>query len=245
MPTSITVAPSRTSPGPTTPALPTAHHEDVRLAGDRGEVPVREWQIVTVACACSRSSETGLPTMSLRPTTTARAPSTGTSYSSSSAMTPSGSRPDVRRPAEDELAEVQGMEPVDVLHGVERANHACLVDVVRQWELDEDSVDRVVRVQLLDLLQELLLGRLRRKADVPRVDAHLRGSRVLEPDVDVRGRIVADENRRQPDLAELTHLLGDLAADPLGGRLAVDQRAATTAGATPRRSRRGRATRPA
>ena len=35
---------------------------------------MREWQIVTVAFACSSSCAVGLPTISLRPTTTASAP---------------------------------------------------------------------------------------------------------------------------------------------------------------------------
>src|SRR5204863_286768 len=51
---------------------------------------VREWQIVTVAFACSSRCAIGLPTMSLRPTTTACAPSSGTRCSASSAMIPSG-----------------------------------------------------------------------------------------------------------------------------------------------------------
>ena len=51
---------------------------------------MREWQIVTVAFARSRSSAAGLPTIVLRPITTARAPSSAHLVSSSSAMIPSG-----------------------------------------------------------------------------------------------------------------------------------------------------------
>ena len=54
---------------------------------------MREWQTVTVAFAWSRSSATGLPTIGLRPTTTARAPAVGTRYSFSSSITPSGVAP--------------------------------------------------------------------------------------------------------------------------------------------------------
>ena len=43
----------------------------------RGRSAVREWQIVTVAWRCSSSSAIGLPTMSLRPMTTACAPAIG------------------------------------------------------------------------------------------------------------------------------------------------------------------------
>ena len=71
--------------------------------------------------------------------------------------------------------------------------------------------------------EQLLLGRLRREPDVLRVDPDLGRRLVLEPDVDVRRGIVADEDRREPDLPELPNLLGDLAADALGERLAVHQ----------------------
>ena len=45
-----------------------------RARSRRARSRVREWQIVTVAFACRSSSATGLPTMSLRPITTAFAP---------------------------------------------------------------------------------------------------------------------------------------------------------------------------
>ena len=117
----------------------------------------------------------------------------------------------MRRMPERQVAEVERVEAVDVLHGRNRPDHVGLVDVVGQRELDEDPVDRVVGVELLDLLEELVLGGLRSEPDVACVDSHLGGRLVLETDVDVRGGIVADEDRRQPDLAKLAHLLGDLA----------------------------------
>src|ERR1035441_5798950 len=51
---------------------------------------VREWQMVTVECACSNSNAIGLPTMSLRPTNTARLPTTGIWYCRHSSMMPGG-----------------------------------------------------------------------------------------------------------------------------------------------------------
>ena len=68
--------------------------DEARLAdrGDRGcparptisgRFFVREWQIVTVALRCRSRSATGLPTISLRPITTAFAPSILTPWWSS------------------------------------------------------------------------------------------------------------------------------------------------------------------
>ena len=51
---------------------------------------VLEWHTVTVASAFSRRYETGLPTISLRPRTTALFPRTSTLDSSRSSMTPFG-----------------------------------------------------------------------------------------------------------------------------------------------------------
>ena len=71
--------------------------------------------------------------------------------------------------------------------------------------------------------EQLVLGRLRGEPDVLRVDPDLGRGLVLEPDVDVGRGIVPDEDRREPDLPQLPNLVGDLAADALGERLAVHQ----------------------
>ena len=72
-----------------------------------GRSVVREWQIVTVACRCSSSSAIGLPTMSLRPMTTARAPAIVMFERSSSSMTPAGVHDDERRAVLHQMADVQ------------------------------------------------------------------------------------------------------------------------------------------
>ena len=74
MPTSMTVAPGRMNSPVIMAGRPMAA---TRISASRQTAArsgVFEWQMVTVACSCSSSSATGLPTMSLRPTTTARRP---------------------------------------------------------------------------------------------------------------------------------------------------------------------------
>ena len=51
---------------------------------------MREWQIVTVAFACRRSIAAGLPTISLRPMTTASLPVGSMPYAARSSMQPTG-----------------------------------------------------------------------------------------------------------------------------------------------------------
>ena len=90
IPTSITVEPAFTISAPITCRRPTAATRMSASSVWRSRSWVREWQIVTVAFAWSSRCAIGLPTMIDRPTTTARAPSTSISYSSSIRMIPSG-----------------------------------------------------------------------------------------------------------------------------------------------------------
>lgn len=59
-----------------------------------------------------------------------------------------------------ELSNVAGGEAVDILLGVDCLGDGILRDVLGKRKLDEDSVNRVVVVQLGDLLKQLCLGNL-------------------------------------------------------------------------------------
>ena len=95
--------------------------EHVGLPAYPAEVGRAEWQIVTVAFRASSSIASGLADDLARPTTTARAPSSGISYSSRSSITP-GRRRHECRPVEVELARVERMEAVDVLDRLDRGS---------------------------------------------------------------------------------------------------------------------------
>src|SRR5581483_67704 len=90
IPTSITVAPALTMSGETRCVRPTAATSTSASSVWRSRSCVREWQIVTVAFRCRSRCAIGFPTIAERPITTARAPSSGISYSSSMRMIPSG-----------------------------------------------------------------------------------------------------------------------------------------------------------
>ena len=82
-----------------------------------------EWQIVTVACRWSNSSAIGLPTMSLRPITTARVPGDA-DLRSLQQLDDAGRRAGhERRAVLHEPADVDRMEPVHVLVGADRVEH--------------------------------------------------------------------------------------------------------------------------
>ena len=126
------------------------------------------------------------------------------------------------RLAEEQPARVQRVEPVHVLRRVDRERDLRLVHVLGQRQLHEDPVDAVVRVQLVEQVQHLALGRRRGKAVIPRLDPGLGARVVLLRHVDVRRGIVPDEHRREADGApERVDLAGDLAAELLGEHFPV------------------------
>ncbi len=115
------------------------------------------------------------------------------------------------------------MEAVDVLLRVDGSQDLGLVHVLGERQLDEDSVDRVVRIQIRDEIEDVALGRVCGKPVVARIDASFVRCLVLRADVDVRRGVVADEDRRQAHGAsERAHVLRDLGANLEGERLSVD-----------------------
>ena len=126
MPTSITVAPGFMKSRVIIPGLPIAA---TRISASR-QTPARsrvfEWQTVTVAFSCNNIRAMGLPTMSLRPTTTARWPAIGICRSASeSRWCPAGvqlfgpGRPVARFPT------LQGWKPSTSFSGATESKTFC------------------------------------------------------------------------------------------------------------------------
>ncbi len=65
----------------------------------------------------------------------------------------------------------------------------------------------------MDEIENVLLARVGRQADVAGIDAGLGRRLVLRGDVDVRRGVVADEHRRKADVAERGNLARDVLAD--------------------------------
>ena len=227
MPTSMTAAPGLTMSRGDEPRPPGRRRRARRrrACAARGR-----------ACASGRSSPSrsparaaariGLPTISLRPTTTAsraleldlvlaraapsrRAPSPGTSVG----------RPWSSSPA------FAGWKPSTSFAGSTARIDALLVDPGRQRQLDEQ---RVRSRRRRSARRSSRAARPRRSSPgaagrPARMPASI-GRLVLEADVDVGRRVVADEHRRQPDAAELRARPRPPRANALGQRLAVHQR---------------------
>ena len=187
------------------------------------------------ACANGRSSRsragaegaapTGFPTMLLRPITTAFAPASSTPYSSSSSSTPSGVPGTWAGVPARSSPPFNGWMPSTSFSGSIALITRPSSMSVRQRQLDEDAVDRIVRVQLGDEREQLLFARRSGQAQIARLDPDLERRLVLQSDVDLRGRVVSDEHGREADRSrKRRHLARDLRADPRRERLPVHQR---------------------
>ena len=111
-----------------------------------------------MALAASSSAESGLPTRSERPTTTASAPSSATSWRRSISITPAGvhgRRPG--RPLASSPAEI-GVRPSTSLAGSISSVSARAVDLRRRRELEQDARDGRVVVEALQQPLDLLVG---------------------------------------------------------------------------------------
>ena len=212
MPTSITAAPAFTISAVTMAGRPTATTSTSASRVWPARSRVCEWQTVTVAFACSSSCAVGLPTIALRPTTTASAPSSSIRVLGEQGHHAARGRRHEARPPVQKLARVRRVEAVDVLRRVDGADDVRLVDTV-----PEAAAGRAARRSSSSAFSSATFASSsssldgRRQPQVDGADPGLGRGLVLEPDVDVRGRIVADEHRRQPDAAERAHVLRDVA----------------------------------
>ena len=100
-------------------------------------------------------------------------------------------------PAQREQADIDGMEPVDILVRLDRADDRELVDVVRQGQLAEDAVDLAVLVELIDQGQQFELGNRCGQMVAVGSDPRLFTGLFLVVDIDGRTGVLADLDDRQ------------------------------------------------
>ncbi len=94
----------------------------------------------------------------------------------------------------DELAEIHGMEAVNVFVRRDRFENALGIDLRGKWELDEDAVDIVVIIEIGDELKHVVGGSIGGRGMKPVGHAELFARSDFAFDVDVRRGILADKN---------------------------------------------------
>ena len=175
------------------------------------------WQTVTVASPpgpfCSNSRAIGLPTICDRPSTTAcAAPGLDLRVEQQFTDPQRRARHEPRRTDREE-ADVERVKAVDVLQGIDPLDDGRLVDLLGQRQLHQDAVDRRIVVQSVDRGEQFGLGSRREAAErVPFIPAALQAASLVA-DVDLAGRIVADQHDGQArDDPSFGSQLGDLGA---------------------------------
>jgi len=130
------------------------------------------------------------------------------------------------RRAEQQLARRARVQRVDVLRGVDRGGDRVCGDSLGQRQLHENSVDRVVAIQLFDDQENILLGGRCGQVAFDRLHTHLAAGALLALDVGSARGIVADQNHREARrplscCGVMTHLFGELLANVLCERESV------------------------
>ena len=87
------------------------------------------------------------------------------------------------------------MKAVDILVRIDRRDGGVETDLRRQRLLDEDPMDLGVRVQAGDLLEQATLGDLFGQLHGPVREAHFLGSLALHLHVELRARVLSDDDR--------------------------------------------------
>ena len=110
------------------------------------------------------------------------------------------------------------MESIHILAVVYSVNDRLLVNMLRQWELDDEAIDLGVFVELLDLSDELFLRDGLIKALRQRDEADLLASLDLARYVGLTGTVMAHDDSAQtrralPSSDHLLYLLCDLLLD--------------------------------
>ncbi len=93
--------------------------------------------------------------------------------------------------------DIDRVKAVDILQRIDRIEHGAGVDGTGQGQLHQYAVDGGIVVQLLDQVQQVVLGDFRRQTVFQRAHAGLARLGQLAIDVDFAGRVVADQDHGQ------------------------------------------------
>jgi hypothetical protein len=117
------------------------------------------------------------------------------------------------------------MKPIHVLYGRDRSDRTILINMIRQGQLQENSVNARVVAQTFKRPNQVLHGHGIRQVQSPRVDAASFTHSRFGPNVHVRSRILANLNQgqRRTSLAtETRNTIGNAFLDFRSGLLAVE-----------------------
>ena len=119
------------------------------------------------------------------------------------------------------------MKAIDVLQRADRGHRSLDPDLRGQRLLDQDPVHLRILIESPDFLEQTGFGHIRGEIDGPVPHAHFLGGLALQFDIQLRSRILSDEDRREsrhdPVRGEFREPGLQLCANIVGDLLAVDQ----------------------
>jgi hypothetical protein len=117
------------------------------------------------------------------------------------------------------------MEAVHVFRRIDREQDLLRVNLFRKRKLDEDSVDVIAMIELVDQSEQVFGGNVFGGSDVLAVESEGFAGLDLVADVNLRGRIVTDENGGEPWAnsggAKKSNLVGDFILNLCGDGVSV------------------------
>ncbi|VTR68175.1 conserved hypothetical protein [Desulfosarcina cetonica] len=128
-----------------------------------------------------------------------------------------------------QTADVDRMEPVDILVRIDGVEHFFLINVLGQGQLNQDTVDAVVLVVLVDQGQKIRFGNIHRLAVLNFLESDAVGGFDLEGHIGNGCRVLAHEDGDQPGnhavlFLDLFYLFGNLLEDLLADLGTLDKR---------------------
>ena len=119
------------------------------------------------------------------------------------------------------------MKPVYILDGIHGTDDPVCVDVVGQRKLNENPIDMIGLVQLANRGEQFPGRDIRRKVDLFGVNSEFLTGSGLISHINLRGRILTDEDHSQPGLksscGELSNLFAHFLFDFPRDLLPVDE----------------------
>jgi hypothetical protein len=100
-------------------------------------------------------------------------------------------------PALADSSDVFRVESIDILQGNDCVQDSCFVQMTRQGQLDQDTVDRRILVQTVYQSQQFALTTIARQTVQLAAQPRLLASPLLAADVDLASRMIADQNSGQ------------------------------------------------
>jgi hypothetical protein len=109
-----------------------------------------------------------------------------------------------RRIAGREHADILKMKTVDIFFRHDGLRNGQFVKLVRQWQLNQNAVDRRIGVEISNQREYLVLGGVGRKRVLHGVKSTRFSRTFLVSDVDLAGRVLTNDNDRKAGAQAIT-----------------------------------------